>query len=81
MFLEFGDWLTGQQNREDDIGDLARVLAVQDIKPQSSRRKPDEHRYWVEAVTNIDEPGHIHAFNSAWQEYLKAQKADSSKIE
>ena len=71
MQINFEDWLTSQQNREDEIGYLARVLAGQDIKEKPSRRKPDEHRYWVDAVTKIEEPGHIQAFNSAWQEYLE----------
>jgi hypothetical protein len=81
MFSKFGDWLTDQQNREDDIGYLARVLAVQEIQPRSSRQRLDEHRYWVDAVTKIDEPGHIHAFNNAWQEYLQARKVDGGKTD
>ena len=74
MQITFEEWLTSQQTREDDVGHLARVLAIQDIKEKSSRRKPDEHRYWVDAVTRIEEPGHIQAFNYAWQEYLEAKQ-------
>jgi uncharacterized protein YfaQ (DUF2300 family) len=81
MFLKFGEWLTDQQNREDDIGYLARVLTVQEIEAKPSTRQHDEHRYWVDAVTKIAEPGHVHAFNDAWQEYLKARQAVSNKMD
>lgn len=79
MQIKFDEWLTSQQSREDDIGYLARVLAVQDIKEKPSRRKPDEHRYWVEAVTQMEGFGHIQAFNYAWQEYLQAKKRAANK--
>lgn len=81
MLLKFGDWLTDQENREDDIGYLARVLAVQEIQAQPSRRQHDEHRYWVDAVTKIVEPGHIPTFNDAWQEYLEARQAASDETD
>ena len=77
MPTTFEEWLISQQNREDDIGHLARALAQLDIQQKSSKRKPDEHKYWVDAVTRISEPGHIHAFNYAWQEYLQAKQAAS----
>ena len=79
--MKFEEWLTNQQYRKDDIGYLARVLAVQEIQARSSKRKHDEHRYWVEAVTNIDEPGHTHAFNDAWQEYLPARQVAEDNSE
>ena len=74
MQITFEDWLINQQTREDEIGYLARVLAIQDIKEKTTRRKPDEHRYWVDAVTKIEEYGHVQAFNGAWQEYLKVKE-------
>jgi hypothetical protein len=81
MLLKFGEWLTDQQNREDDIGYLARVLAVQEIQLKSSRQKSDEHKEWVDMVTKIDEPGHVFAFNDAWQEYLQARQAAEDKMD
>ncbi|MCB8943268.1 MAG: hypothetical protein H6658_05895 [Ardenticatenaceae bacterium] len=81
MQIKFEEWLASQQTREDEIGYLARVLAVQEIKERSSRRKPDEHRYWVDAVTRIEEPGHVRAFNSAWQEYLEARQINTDEFD
>ena len=81
MLLKFGDWLTNQQNREDDIGYLARVLAVQEVQLNSSKRRSDEHRDWVDVVTKIDEPGHVFAFNEAWQEYLRARQVAKDKLD
>lgn len=78
--MNFEKWLTKQQKREDDIGYLARVLAAQEIQIKPSRRKPDEHRYWVDAVTKIDDPArHIRAFNDAWQEYLQANQMSKGR--
>lgn len=75
MFLRFEEWLINQQYREDLIGDLARVLSTQNTYHKSSRRKPDEHKNWVDIVVRIDEPGYIPVFNEAWQEFLLAKQA------
>ncbi len=74
MILRFEEWLTHQQNREDLIGDLARVLKMQDSDHKLSRRKPDEHKSWADIVIRIAEPGHIAVFNEAWQEFLLAKQ-------
>lgn len=73
MTLRFADWLFNQRHRKDDIGDLARVLALQDIGQKFSKHKVDEHKSWADIVTKIDAPGHIFAFNEAWQEFLLAR--------
>ena len=73
MTLIFADWLNTQQNREDEIGDLARALTLQDSTPKPSRRIIDEHKSWADIVTKSDTPGHIFAFNDAWHEFTKAK--------
>lgn len=75
MILRFEEWLVAQQNRKDVIGNFARVLDLDDIREQFSRRKLDEHRNWADIVIKMAQPGHIDAFNSAWQEFLLAKKA------
>ena len=74
MILKFEKWLINQQYRDDLIGDLARVLSMQNIDRKLSRRKSDEHKNWVEIVIGIAEPGYIAVFNEAWQEFLLAKK-------
>ena len=39
-----------------------------------SGRKSDEHKSWADAVIKSDIPGHIYAFNDAWQEFLQADR-------
>lgn len=75
MILRFEEWLVEQQNRKDVIGNFARVLDLDGIREQFSRRKLDEHRNWADIVIKMAQPGHIDAFNSAWQEFLLAKKA------
>ena len=72
--VNFEEWLTDQQSREDNIGILAQVLLEQEIKPTSSKRKPDEHRHWADIVRKIEGTGYIYVFNFAWQEYIEAKK-------
>jgi hypothetical protein len=74
MILRFEEWLVGQQDREDLIGDLARVLSMQNADLKSSRIKLDEHKSWVDIVIRIAEPGYIPVFNDAWQEFLLAKQ-------
>ncbi|KAA3661597.1 MAG: hypothetical protein DWQ04_15915 [Chloroflexi bacterium] len=73
--MNFEAWLIAQQNREDLIGDLARILIMQNIEQKSSRRKPDEHKTWVDTVIRIAKPEYINVFNEAWQEFLLAKQA------
>ncbi|MFZ0546139.1 MAG: hypothetical protein WAM60_11905 [Candidatus Promineifilaceae bacterium] len=73
--MNFEDWLINQQRREDNIGFLARALMGQDAQTNSTKRKPDEHKYWVNIVTKIEGPGYVYYFNFAWQEYLRAKQA------
>jgi len=79
--LKFEEWLAGQQDREDIIGNLARVLSMQNIAHKASRRKPDEHKSWVDIVLNITEPGYIYVFNEAWQEFLLAKQSAGDSLD
>ena len=81
MFLRFEEWLINQQYREDLIGDLARVLCMQNIERKPSRRKPDEHKNWAEIVVGIAEPGYIAVFNEAWQEFILAKQTASDSLD
>lgn len=81
MILRFEEWLVDQQYREDLIGDLARVLSMQNTNIKSSRRKPDEHKNWAEIVVGIAEPGYIAVFNEAWQEFLLAKQAETNSLD
>lgn len=73
--LRFEDWLIAQQDREDIIGELARVPSLQNIEQAASARKFDEHKNWVDIIVRMAEPGHIPGFNDAWQEFLLAKQA------
>jgi hypothetical protein len=75
MVLRFEEWLINQEYREDLIGDLARVLSMQNTDRKLARRKSDEHKNWVEIVIGIAEPGYIAIFNEAWQEFLLAKQS------
>jgi hypothetical protein len=75
IMLKFEEWLIDQQYREDSIGDLARVPGMQNLDPNISTRKSDEHRNWVETIIRMDQPGYIFVFNKAWQEYILAKQA------
>lgn len=75
MILRFEEWLTEQQNRQDVVGDFARMLGLNDIHQQVSKRKWDEHRNWADVVIKLAQPGYIDVFNRAWQEFLLAKKA------
>ena len=81
MFVRFEEWLIGQQYREDLIGDLARVLSMQNFDRKPSRRKPDEHKNWAEIVVGIAEPGYIPVFNEAWQEFLLEKQAVKDSLD
>jgi hypothetical protein len=81
IFLRFEEWLFDQHNRDDLIGDLARVLSMQNIDRKLSRRKSDEHKIWVEIVIGIAEPGYIAAFNEAWQEYQLAKQTAKDSLD
>ena len=81
MILKFDQWLIDQQNREDVIGIFARVPAMQDVLQKPSRRKLDEHKNWADVVISIALPGHIDAFNAAWQEFLLAKQAAQESVE
>ena len=74
MILKFAEWLVGQQDREDYVGDLARVPSMQNIDYELSNRKTDEHRIWANIVIELPEPGHIAVFNEAWREFLLAKQ-------
>ena len=81
MLLRFEEWLFDQQYRDDLIGDLARVLSMQNIDRKPSRRKLDEHKNWAEIVIGIAEPGYIAVFNEAWQEFLLDRQAATDSLD
>jgi hypothetical protein len=81
MDLRFEEWLISQQERNDLIGDLARLPSLQNAELKSSRRKSDEHKNWADIVISIAEPEHIAIFNEAWQEFLLAKQADTDPQE
>jgi hypothetical protein len=74
MILRFAEWLVDQQDREDLVGDLARIPSMQNIDRKLPRRKFDEHKNWADIVIEIAEPGHIAVFNGAWREFLLARE-------
>jgi hypothetical protein len=74
MVLRFETWLHDQQYREDSVGHLARASGMHNVIHKPSRRKPDEHKNWVDVVVTIAGPGYIDGFNDAWQEYLLAKQ-------
>jgi hypothetical protein len=81
MFLKFEEWLIIQQTREDLIGDLARVLSMQNTDHKPARGRFDEHKSWVDIVIGIPEPGYIPVFNDAWQEFVLAKQAAKDSLD
>lgn len=79
MALRFEDWLNTQRGRKDEIGDLARIPAMQEAVQKAVRRKADEHRDWANIVIRIAQPGHVAVFNDAWQEFLLAKQAATTE--
>lgn len=75
MVLKFEEWLIDQQDREDFIGDLARLLGLPDIAPKPSGRNTDEHKNWADIVTRMAQPGDVATFNEAWQQFLVEKQA------
>jgi aspartate/tyrosine/aromatic aminotransferase len=81
MMLRFEEWLTDQQERDDLIGELARVPSMQAVQHKPSRRKFDEHKNWADIVTGMAEKGHIAVFNEAWQEFLLAKQVAKDSLD
>lgn len=81
VILKFEEWLIDQKERKDLIGDLARVLILQDLESKSSRRKFDEHKIWADIIIEIPEPRFIAIFNEAWQEFLLAKQLAKNVLE
>lgn len=81
MILVFKDWLIDQQDREDFVGDLARVVVMQAIDQKFARRQNDEHKNWAEIVSSMAQPGHIEAFNDAWQEFLVEKRVAKESLD
>jgi hypothetical protein len=75
MELSFGEWIAAQIDRQDEIGDLARMPSMLESVPQPTRRRFDEHRSWADVVVRIAGSGHVEIFNAAWQEFLLAREA------
>ncbi len=81
MILRFEEWLVEQHDRKDLIGDLARQLSTQNSDRKPSRRKPNEHKTWVEIVIGMAEPEYIAVFNEAWQEFLLAKHTATDSLD
>lgn len=79
--LKFEEWLIEQQYREDLIGELARMLSMQDIEHKVSKRKFDEHKTWTDIVIKIADTRYIAVFNEAWQEFLLAKLAAKDTLD
>jgi hypothetical protein len=76
MERTFQRWLANQTKRQDAVGRLARVMQEVDIAYRPQRRKPAEHKDWVDLVIEQGEPEYVLAFNLAWAEYQAAKKAE-----
>jgi hypothetical protein len=75
--MKFREWLKTKHQRQDNLGDLARLLVGKESEAKltmSKRRKSDEHRYWVNIITRINRPRLIPVFNVAWQKYQEAKE-------
>lgn len=81
MILRFEQWLVDQQDREDVVGMFARVPAMQNALQKPSRRRFDEHKNWADIVISLALPGHVDAFNAAWQEFLLAKQSAKENVE
>lgn len=75
MVLKFVSWLSEQRSRNDDIGALARVPAMQTLEASPPKRGSDEHHSWAEVVVRMADARHVPMFNDAWQEFLLAKEA------
>ena len=76
--LSFEVWLVAQEARKDVVGDFASFWGKQGLPAIFTKRKVDEHKKWAESVCRIAQPGHISAFNVAWQEFILARDAADS---
>jgi hypothetical protein len=74
VILKFEDWLSDQRDREDLIGELARVPGVLILDPARLKGRYDEHKIWVDTIIRMEPPKYIFVFNDAWQEYLLAKQ-------
>ena len=70
IIINFQNWLNEQQDRDDLIGELARLPQMQNVEHKETRPKKNEHKNWVDVVITIADPSHRDAFNDAWQEYI-----------
>jgi hypothetical protein len=79
--MKFQQWLRNQQDRPDQIGRLAQVLADVDVKKHSYSRggHSDEHRKWARIVTHFGSQSYVRSFNKAWQEFLQAKNRAEQK--
>ena len=71
--MNFRAWLEDQQQRKDNVGQLARFMADKELKIRTSRRKTDEHFRWASTITYYGERGLVQSFNTAWEEYQEDQ--------
>lgn len=74
MTLKFEEWIFDQKEREDEVGEFARGLNMQDIGSKLLGRKPDEHKSWANIVVGMSKPIRISTFNEAWQEFQVEKK-------
>ena len=74
MTLRFQEWLNAQQERNDEIGDLARTPDLQNVAQKATRQRSDEHQNWADIVIDTAQPGYVAVFNDAWREFSLAKQ-------
>lgn len=69
MQQTFYQWLNGQIERPDIVGDFAYTMQ-QFEEPQSNRKKANAHMKWATWLVDKNASQEvIEAFNTAWDEY------------
>jgi hypothetical protein len=65
----FYQWLQGQTDREDMVGDFAFTVG-QFCEPEPSRKKISGHMKWASWLVDMKASSElIEAFNMAWREF------------
>ena len=67
--MQFNEWLTQQNQRNDAVGQLTRQLVHDSTSPLWSNKPRIYHQYFEKRQTN---PVIVAAFECAWSEWQKA---------